>query len=92
MKNTNQWSVIFKALGNPYRLQIIKLLYKHGKMSVSALTSELKISIKNTSRNLSILQNVDILKSLGKSDHVYYEINPEIPKDIKIRCTIAPVG
>lgn len=83
MKNTNQWSVIFKALGNPYRLQIIKLLYKHGKMSVTAITSELNISIKNTSRNLNLLQNVDILKSLGKSDHVYYEINPEIPKDTK---------
>lgn len=83
MKNTNQWSIIFKALGNPYRLQIIKLLGKHGKMSVSTLTSELGISIKNTSRNLSILQNVDILKSLGKSDHVYYEINPDVPKETK---------
>ncbi len=82
-KNLHQWSVIFKALGNSYRLQIIKLLKKQGKMSVSDITGELGISIKNTSRNLIILQNVDILKSLGKSDHVYYEINPELTKDLK---------
>ena len=82
-KSTSQWSIIFKALGNPYRLQIIRLLNKNGKMSVSDVTTELNISIKNTSRNLILLQNVDILKSQGKSDHVYYEINPEISKDIK---------
>ena len=82
-KNSNQWSVIFKALGNPYRVQIIKLLFKLGKTSVSDVTKELGISIKNTSRNLIILQNIDILKSQGKSDHVYYEINPEVDKDIK---------
>jgi len=82
-KSTSYWSKIFKALGNPYRLQIVRLLNKNGKLSVSDVTAELNISIKNTSRNLILLQNVDILKSLGKSDHVYYEINPDIPKDIK---------
>ncbi len=83
-KNSNQWSIVFKALGNPYRLEMIKLLKKNGKMSVSALCKEIGISIKNTSRNLGILANLDILKSQGKSDHVYYEISPTLDKRIKV--------
>lgn len=82
-KNTNQWSILFKALGNPYRLDIIKLLNKQGKTAVSDISKEVGISIKNTSRNLGILQNLDILKSQGKTDHVYYEINPDLEKDLK---------
>jgi len=81
-KNLFQWAEIFKALGSTYRLQIIQLLDKNRKMSVTDLQQELKISHKNTSRNLKILRSLNILKAQGKAGHVFYEINPEIDKEI----------
>jgi len=80
---TYEWTKIFKALANDYRLQIIRLLKKHHKLSVTEITKELGITMKNTSRNLGILQNASILKSLGKSDHVYYEISFDVNKKVK---------
>jgi DNA-binding transcriptional ArsR family regulator len=82
-KNIQQWSRIFKGLGNPYRLEIVKFLKKNGKTSVSDLTKEIRISIKNTSRNLKILHDLEILESLGKSDHVFYSINSSLDKEIE---------
>jgi len=83
MRNIHQWSAIFRALANPYRRELIKLLQKQGKASVSEMSEEIEISIKNTSRNLRILKDVDMLTSLGKSDHVYYEMNPNLDKELK---------
>ena len=82
-KNLKQWATIFKGFGNPYRLQILKLLKRHGKMSVTKVSEELGISFKNTSRNLSILANLDLVESEGRTDRVYYSINSELDRDLK---------
>ncbi|OGE84925.1 MAG: hypothetical protein A3J48_00340 [Candidatus Doudnabacteria bacterium RIFCSPHIGHO2_02_FULL_46_11] len=76
------WSKIFKALGSPNRLMILKILSNKGQVSVTALSEELGISLKNTSRNLSILLNLDLVEYEGKSDHVYYSLNKDMDKTV----------
>ena len=82
-RNLKQWSTVFKGLGNPNRLHILKILTARKQVSVSALAEELGISLKNTSRNLAILSNLDLIQYQGKRDHVYYSINPNIDSDIQ---------
>lgn len=82
-KDLRQWATIYRGLGNPNRLKILKLLSDREKMAVSELSDELGISLKNTSRNLSILLNLDLVQNEGKHDRVYYSLNPRLSDDLK---------
>ena len=79
-----KWSAVFRALANPYRLEIIRYLKRNGKTAVSVLAKEIGISMKNTSRNLRILKDLNILEALGKSDHVFYSLSSGLEKEISI--------
>ena len=70
---------IFKALANKRRISILKYLKSEGSASVGDIASELKLSIKATSKHLMILSHVDIVEkeqvsltmicSLPKTNH-----------------------
>ena len=83
-RSIRNWSKIFKGLGNPNRLQIVKLLRFRDQLSVTDLSEELGISLKNTSRNLAILLNLDLVQYQGKSDHVYYSLNKDMDKGVSL--------
>ena len=78
-----RWTIVFKVLGNVNRIKIIKMLAGGGKMSVTQISEKLNISLKSTSRHLSILQNLDLLESEGKDGFVFYYANKKIPVDFK---------
>ena len=86
MDNKNmakRWVNIFKALGNINRIKIIKMLI-HGKsMTVTEISKEIAVSLKSTSRHLSILKNLDLLESEGKNGHVFYSLSKNPPADLK---------
>lgn len=82
-KDLAQWATLYRGLGNPNRLRILKLLNKTDKLSVSELAEELGISLKNTSRNLAILNNLDLVKFQGRKDRVYYSLNKDTTKNVK---------
>lgn len=73
--------MVFRALGNPNRLHILQLLQKNKSMSVTELAESLNISFKNTSRNLSILQNLGLVESEGKMNHIFYSLGKNIKKE-----------
>lgn len=76
-----RWTQIFKAFGNPNRVLIVKILSKGAKMNVGDIAGKLKISVKATSKHLIILSNLDVLNSVGQHNHVFYELNSDIPTD-----------
>ena len=78
-----KWVTIFKALGNYNRLKIIGILHTGNLMNVTGISEKIGISIKSTSKNLIILQNLDILESEGRDNHVWYRLNRNLPKAIK---------
>ncbi|OGZ68670.1 MAG: hypothetical protein A3D44_04120 [Candidatus Staskawiczbacteria bacterium RIFCSPHIGHO2_02_FULL_42_22] len=78
-----KWVIIFKALGNVNRMKIIGMLASGNQMSVSEISEKIGISLKSTSKNLIILQNLDILESEGRNNHMWYRLNKSLPKDIK---------
>ncbi len=77
-----RWSIIFKALGNINRLKIVALLAQEDRLSVGDIAARLRVSIKSASKNLVLLHQLDVLESVGRDGHVYYELNPNVPKDI----------
>ena len=78
-----RWTQIFKALANFSRLRIIKLLADGKERTVSMIAKEIHVSFKGTSRHLGLLYNLDFLKNEGKDGHVFYSINPGMPKDVR---------
>lgn len=83
-----RWTIIFKALGNVNRIKVIKMLSASNQMSVTEISEKLGISLKSTSRHLSILQNLDILESEGRDGFVFYYISKKVPVDLRRAITL----
>jgi DNA-binding transcriptional ArsR family regulator len=69
MKQTEK---TLKALANRRRLGIIKYLSKTDKATVGELASEIKLSLKATSKHLLILRSADIVDREQVSLSVFY--------------------
>ena len=80
---SKRWTIIFKALGNINRIKIIQTLFKGQSLNVTQISTELGISLKATSQHLIILQNLDVLETVGKQGHVFYMLSKSLPTDIK---------
>ena len=78
-----RWTVVFRALANINRLKIIDMLSSGRKINVGDISRILRISFKATSNHLAILKNLDVLDTEGTAGHVFYFINPKMPKDFR---------
>jgi DNA-binding transcriptional ArsR family regulator len=76
-----RWTIVFKALANINRLKIVGLLADGRKMNVGDIAAALKISFTATSNHLIMLQKLEVLEAEGKSGHVFYFLNPRMPRD-----------
>jgi len=72
-----------KALANRRRLGILRYLKKHREASVKEIAGVIKLSIKSTSRHLSILANADILEHEQRQLFVFYRIAPNQNQTVK---------
>ncbi len=70
-------SEVFKALSDPTRLRLIRLLASNmeEKLCVVDLAAKLSISQPATSQHLKILKNVNILYSKKERPRIYYYLN-----------------
>ncbi|MBN1193958.1 MAG: winged helix-turn-helix transcriptional regulator [Methanomicrobiaceae archaeon] len=70
---------MFKALGDPNRLQIISLLASDttGKLGISDLAAKLGISQPAVSPHVRTLKNVHIVELRKEGYHVYLSFNRE---------------
>ena len=76
-KQIQELSEIFKALSDPTRLRLIRLLASNmeEKLCVVDLAAKLDISQPATSQHLKILKNVNILYSKKQRPKIYYYLN-----------------
>jgi rhodanese-related sulfurtransferase/DNA-binding transcriptional ArsR family regulator len=69
---------IGKALGSPYRLEILELLAQ-GERSVESLASEIGVSLANASQHLQALRQAALVESRKDGLFVYYRLAaPEV--------------
>jgi rhodanese-related sulfurtransferase/DNA-binding transcriptional ArsR family regulator len=66
-------SKLLKAIGNPYRLEIIEML-SQGEKSVEGIVKATGISIANASQHLQVMKNINIVKTRKEGHYVYYSL------------------
>ena len=71
-------SDIYKALSDPTRLRIVKMLSECNCMScVNAITGKLNVTQSAISQHLRILKQAGLVRSERKGYFVHYAINPD---------------
>jgi DNA-binding transcriptional ArsR family regulator len=78
-----EWTKIYKALANQSRLGIIQFLSGGQERNVTDISAHIHVLMAGASRHLSILENVGIIESAGKSAHIFYYLNPKMPRNVK---------
>ena len=74
----NDTADIFKALGDPSRLKIIKLiLLKGNNLCVGMIANKLEISQPAISQHLKILKNVGLVEAERMGFHMHYKIKKD---------------
>jgi ArsR family transcriptional regulator len=70
---------VFKALSDPTRLKIVKLLSTRGKvLCVGGLAHKLGISQPAVSQHLRVLRSAGIVEAQRFGFHVHYVFNPAV--------------
>jgi ArsR family transcriptional regulator len=64
---------VFKAVGHPIRLQIVKVLV-HGEMAVTDIVRAVGAEQSNVSRHLSLLKQAGVLSSHKAGLKVFYSL------------------
>ena len=73
-------SEVFKALGDPTRLRIIRMLASNmeNNLCVADLAKKLGITQPAASQHIKVLKNVGILEPNRNGYHIYYNINTDV--------------
>ncbi len=72
-----------KALANRRRLAILKYLKENREASVGDIAGEISLSLKATSKHLSILAALDILEKNQRRSQVFYRLASEQKPAVK---------
>ena len=78
---------IFKALANPKRIRILRVLARGGEATVTGIIRGVGSPEPTVSRNLNILKAADLVLERRVRRWVYYRVNFE-PKDKDVQAVI----
>jgi ArsR family transcriptional regulator len=86
MNEIQELSEIFKALSDPTRLRLVKLLGDHkGALCVNALARELNVSQSAVSQHLRVLRQVGLVKGERQGSSVHYSLDQARLEQFKSR-------
>lgn len=74
-------NLLFKALNDETRRQIIELL-KKGDMTAGDIADHFDISKPSISHHLDLLKQADIVSSVKKGQFIYYSLNATVLDEI----------
>ena len=69
--------IIFSALAEPTRFHIVEMLAEHGRMPVSQINKEFKISAPAISQHLKVLKEAKLVRVEIKAQQRIYMLNPD---------------
>lgn len=91
MDEIEELTEVFKALSDPTRLRLVKLLGEHeGALCVNALASRLDVSQSAVSQHLRVLRHTGLVKSERRGSSVHYLLDIDSLKQhrVKVRETL----
>lgn len=84
MNNLEKMAELFKALSDPTRLKIVKLLASHEFLCVNAITKKLNVTQSAVSQHLRVLRQIDLVSAERKGYHIHYAINNDVLENYNI--------
>lgn len=90
--NTNvtiDLNLIFKALSDPIRLEILKKLYPADSICVCQLTNIANLSQSKLSYHLKTLLSANLITKIPQSKWNYYSVNKDILEKVLTKEAIA---
>ena len=81
---------VLKALGNRRRLAVLAFLKQKREASVGSIATELKLSLKATSKHLALLAAAGILDKEQRSTNVFFWISKSAPSSSRHTCGLLP--
>jgi ArsR family transcriptional regulator len=91
MNDIEELTEVFKALSDPTRLRLVKLLGDHeGALCVNALAGRLDVSQSAVSQHLRVLRQTGLVKSERRGSSVHYLLDQDSLKQhtAKVRETL----
>lgn len=91
MNEIEELTEVFKALSDPTRLRLVKLLGEHeGALCVNALAGRLDVSQSAVSQHLRVLRQTGLVKSERRGSSVHYLLDQDSLKQhtAKVRETL----
>ena len=67
--------LIYRAVNNKLRQQMLKLIHEREKMTVTEIYSALLLVQSETSQHLAILRKAGLVKTQREKKNVYYSVN-----------------
>ena len=85
-------SLYMKALADPVRLQILKILREQDEVYVQELTEQLGLSFTTLSHHMSKLMTTSLVVSERRGNYIYYRANTDFLRWIKSRLDEVMLG
>jgi len=85
MNNIDFQARIFKALGHPLRLKILKKLV-NGELCVCKLVDDTEFTQANLSQHLKILSNAGLIVKRKEGNYSHYRISDKKTLDLLSNC------
>jgi DNA-binding transcriptional ArsR family regulator len=78
MEQIEELAEIFRALSDPTRLRLVKLLGDHqGALCVNALAHQLGVTQSAVSQHLRVLRQARLVQGERQGYHVHYSLDPD---------------
>jgi len=75
------FNLAFKALSDPNRRQIIKML-QNGDMTAGDIASHFDMTKPSISHHLNLLKQADLVQDVRKGQNIYYSLNTTVFQDL----------
>ena len=75
------FNLAFKALSDPNRRQIIKML-QDGDMTAGDIASHFNMTKPSISHHLNVLKQADLVQDVRKGQNIYYSLNTTVFQEL----------
>lgn len=76
--NATEASAVFRALGDPMRLEVLQLLGEADGASATALANRLPITRQGVTKHVTVLSNAGLVESESRGRAVIYRVRPNV--------------
>ena len=79
----NNIDLVFKALSDPIRREILNMLKKE-RLSAGEIAERFDVTFASISRHLSVLKDADLIRDEREGKFIYYTLNASVLDEIML--------